>query len=502
VSQVSRVAFAARVFTLAALVPMAVILGGNAPRGVVLVALVAAFGQLVSWSRRLPESWVAMLEGVAVAALTLSAPGSSEIIVPYLTVPVLVGGLAGRFWGLIRVACAEAILLTVGHAVMTSEVTRQAAARELLWIVTGVGLGLLGASIHRLLAESVTEASYRSALDLIRQLHELSGRLTDGLDAIGIADGVLEEACERLPLRTAALFTVGTNGAVTPLRYAAATQPEDLAVPVDRIEEVARTRTPLLDGPVVLVPLTRAGHVVAVLAGECATAPDRADVGVLDAALSAETLKLYAALMFSDVRDRATREERQRLAREVHDGIAQDVAGLGYLVDAVVPETPEQEESLTLLRGEVTRVVTELRLSVFDLRNDTGVGRGLGESLSAMARHIGARTTMTIHLTLDEAPTRLRPRVEAELLRIAQEAMNNARKHSGGDHLWVTCRVFPPEAEIVVRDDGSGLGSPRDDSHGLQIMRERAAAVGADLQIGTPEGEEKGTEVRVRLTKR
>ena len=65
---------------------------------------------------------------------------------------------------------------------------------------------------------------------------------------------------------------------------------------------------------------------------------------------------------------------------------------------------------------------------------------------------------MTVHLTLDEAPTRLRSEVETELLRIAQEAITNARKHAAATNLWVDCRIHPPYASHHREDDGRGSG--------------------------------------------
>jgi signal transduction histidine kinase len=108
---------------------------------------------------------------------------------------------------------------------------------------------------------------------------------------------------------------------------------------------------------------------------------------------------------------------------------------------------------------------------------------------------------MTVHLTLDESPTRLRAGVETELLRIAQEAITNARKHSNAANLWVDCRVRPPFARVAVRDDGSGLRPGREDSYGLRIMHERAARIDANLQIqhGDPGSTKSGTQVTVTL---
>ena len=107
-------------------------------------------------------------------------------------------------------------------------------------------------------------------------------------------------------------------------------------------------------------------------------------------------------------------------------------------------------------------MVSELRLSIFDLRSEISPAAGLGSALSDYVRAVGARSGLTVHLTLDEAPTRLRSEVETELLRIAQEAVTNARKHSDAENLWVDCRVRPPFARITVAGRRrAGSGDPR-----------------------------------------
>ena len=88
-----------------------------------------------------------------------------------------------------------------------------------------------------------------------------------------------------------------------------------------------------------------------------------------------------------------------------------------------------------------------------------------------------------MHMVLDESALRLPIEAETEVLRIAQEAITNARRHARARNLWVTCRVDPPVAFLRVADDGQGLGSPRGDSFGMEIMRERAERLGAELLI-------------------
>jgi signal transduction histidine kinase len=499
VTDVRRVALAARVFTLAALGAIAALLGSGVRDGLLLVVLTALVAEVLSWTRRFSEGWVATLEAAAVGLIAAANTPTNEAVVPYLVIPALLAGLADRMRGVLRVLLIEAGALFVGLN-LADDVTRADSAQLILWLLTGLGLGFLGSSMQQLVAESATVTSYRGAVDLIKQLHRMSDRLTDGLDVPTISDGLLAEFGQLLPTRSAALFATTSEGAVTALRYAPGSTPAELPNALGQAERAWWSRAPVRQGPVFALPLMRDGQVLAVLVADSDLVPSDDELADVGHALSPETLKLHAALLFAEIRRSATQEERHRLAREVHDGIAQDVASLGYLVDTVVPDSPEQANQIDKLRAEISRVVNELRHSVFDLRHDVGGHRGIGESLSTIAQHIGARSSMAVHVSLDEVGERLAPDVEAQLVRIAQEAMNNARKHAGASNLWLRCRIAPPAAEIEVSDDGRGLGPRRTDSHGLQIMQERAERIGADLEISSPITGHRGTRVVVRLS--
>ncbi len=198
-------------------------------------------------------------------------------------------------------------------------------------------------------------------------------------------------------------------------------------------------------------------------------------------------------------------EERQRLAREIHDGVAQELVMVGYGIDNATAELPAgadaAESTLRTLRAEVTRVITELRLSLFELRSDVDRHGGLGSAIAEYARTIGASAGLRVHLSLDETTARLPAAVESELLRIAQEAVTNARKHSGAANLWVSCEVDPPYAQVEVSDDGRGMadGVP-DRRYGMSIMAERAERVRASLEIAPRSP--RGTTVTVVLGQR
>ena len=123
------------------------------------------------------------------------------------------------------------------------------------------------------------------------------------------------------------------------------------------------------------------------------------------------------------------------------------------------------------------------------LRTSVGQSESLGTAIGSIARNLSEVSGVPIHVTLDEHTQRLRPEVEAELFRIAQEAMNNAVRHAQASVIDVHCQVHAPQALITVTDNGRGLQAARSTSHGLHIMQERALLINASLEIGeTPAG--------------
>jgi signal transduction histidine kinase len=245
-------------------------------------------------------------------------------------------------------------------------------------------------------------------------------------------------------------------------------------------------------GPVssLVMPLVAEGRTVGLIAVE-SDDPGAFGPGAVNTAqeqTKGAALRLETALLFEDVRSMATTEERQRLAREIHDGIAQELAMLGYGIDNAMAALPdvagEAKTELEDLRSEVTRLVTELRFSLFELRSNVDRQGGLASAIADYARTVGASAGLRVHLSLDEGGARLPASVEAELLRIAQEAITNARKHARAENLWVTCEVDPPYTRIEVTDDGRGLsGEAAEGRYGLAIMSERAERIRGSLEI-------------------
>jgi signal transduction histidine kinase len=209
--------------------------------------------------------------------------------------------------------------------------------------------------------------------------------------------------------------------------------------------------------------------------------------------------RLASAMLFDDVRRLATTDERMRLAREIHDGVAQDLASVGYALDDIHRDSdPDVAKRVKSVREQLQGMVADLRMSIFDLRTGINDSIGLGTALSEHAQRIAGQSDLVVHVSMDESPKRLPITVEVELLRIAQEAITNVRRHANAANLWLSVTVEPPRAHISVTDDGGGLKPGRPDSFGITGMRERARRIGAHLQV-RPGPDNTGTLVEVGL---
>lgn len=227
------------------------------------------------------------------------------------------------------------------------------------------------------------------------------------------------------------------------------------------------------------LPLSVNGRTLAILIAESPL-----DINSdLEEFLADRLIGLGTSLAFAEIRSMASDAERSRLSREMHDGIAQEIASIGYGIDDLLADAPEtMRPALRDMRQHLTRITSDLRLSIFELRGrDDGVG--LGAALSDLVKRVQASASFAIQLRLEESHARFPRAVEDELLRITQEALSNAKRHSKAEHVWVTARLMPPVAELTIEDDGVGLTPGRQDSFGLTVMRERATGINASLTI-------------------
>ncbi|MCM0677683.1 GAF domain-containing sensor histidine kinase [Micromonospora phytophila] len=437
--------------------------------------------------------------------------GASAVL-PYLAVPVTVTALRRRFSEGTALLAVTAATLLVAGAFTEVDGERQVAQLGYLavcaqWLILA-GLGLYAAgTLHRVMQvrNDGKPQPYAEATRLLTQLRTVARQLPGAtLDPGGISEHLLEELRTVARTDRAAVLSASGGGRLVVLAQVGVdrvdwetTLDADSAIadawasqqPMTAARSQARSHS---GGEVsaLIVPLVAGVRTVGlvVLEADATQAYPPPVVSRVTGLTRPAALRLEAALLFDEVRSLATNEERQRLAREIHDGVAQELVMVGYGIDnalaTVFDDAEETAEALRTLRGEVTRVIQELRLSLFELRSEVDRHGGLAAAIAEYARTVGASGGLRVHLSLDESTARLPAATEAELLRIAQEAVTNARKHAGASNLWVTCEVDPPYAQIEVSDDGHGIGDQRTDGHyGLAIMAERAERIRGRLEI-------------------
>jgi signal transduction histidine kinase len=512
-----QVAITSRVFCIAAVVGIALASRDTgALRGVAAVLVVGALSVYLARVTGGTRLFALTTETLVVAlVMGLTFPDSIALM-PYLVVLTLLSGLFCRIPGVLAVMIAQLVgILVVPLASSGIVAVGDRAVALAPWLLTNLGAGLLGVWARNLGHTKLTgdsDAQYESARQLLTQLRGVARRLSAGLDSNGMSAQLMETVHEALGDRYTAVFVRAHASVLIPLGFRGEGAAQVLG-PADPIVERCWSEAGPVQGVVpsgnrdarhrVALPLRVGTRMIGVVFSSSSEPADESSLEPLMREVDAHSLRLDTALVFDEIRTMATADERQRLAREIHDGIAQEVASLGYVIDYMASSSsdPEVAQGLRDLRGELTRVVADLRLSIFDLRSDVSPTNGLGSALSDYVRQVGTRSGLTVHLTLNEAPTRLSPAVEAELLRIAQEAVTNARKHASAKNLWVDCWTNPPQAKLVVRDDGTGIQGGREDSYGFSIMRERAQRIDAKLEIGNVSGASghTGTVVQVSV---
>ncbi len=253
--------------------------------------------------------------------------------------------------------------------------------------------------------------------------------------------------------------------------------------------------------------------------------PDPRQVDLALAFASQAAVAMENTRLYEQAQALAATEERQRLARDLHDAVSQTLFSAS-LVAEVLPRLWERnpaegQRSLAELHQLTRGALAEMRTLLLELRPAALLEVGLADLLRQLAEAATGRARLPIDLSLDK-PCSLPPDVQVNLYRIAQEALSNVAKHSGATRATVSLRCLRTEGrglpctdgvaqglptgegggtaaplELSITDDGRGFdpAAVQPDSLGLDIMRERADAIGARLTVHSEIGA--GTQVTV-----
>jgi signal transduction histidine kinase len=183
----------------------------------------------------------------------------------------------------------------------------------------------------------------------------------------------------------------------------------------------------------------------------------------------------------------ATRQERQRLRRDLHDGLGPSLSGVSLGLQALQDARAANDQAtadqlLARIRDEVTTAVGEVRRILDDLRPAVLDSTRLPD---ALRRHAAAVSTGPLEVSVDAAADLpvLPPAVEAAAYRITQEALTNVVRHAGAHHAHITLDTSDAALTITVTDDGHGITSTTHPGVGLTSMRQRAQALRGTLRV-------------------
>jgi signal transduction histidine kinase len=217
-------------------------------------------------------------------------------------------------------------------------------------------------------------------------------------------------------------------------------------------------------------------------------------------------LLLRRRLLVAERQFRAVLGERNRIAREIHDTLAQGYVGISVQLEVLaellrMKKVEAAAKHLDTTRGYVREGLNEARQSIWALRSQDVDETTLPVRLRRMVEAAGSHE-LKAAFSLFGAYRPLPPGSEREILRVAQEAMQNVSKHAKARHLSVQLEYGPVEIALEVRDDGRGfVASEQPHSpqghYGLTGMRERAAELGGALEVTSEPG--KGSSIRLRV---
>jgi signal transduction histidine kinase len=376
---------------------------------------------------------------------------------------------------------------------------------NLVWgVANAMALAVANAQLYeetrRRLAES--ESLQRVTTALLQELN-----LNDVLAMVG------REAQALIGATGGSVFLVGYRGEmrVAMSTGVALTQPDCLTAEGSLVGRVVGMGRPLMrrclkhdgaDSGLLTVPLRVKGRVIGALqAGGKLAGFKQEDLRVLGLFADKAAIAIENARLYQQEEAFAVMRERQRLARELHDSVAQSLYSMTLYADAAgnLLRSGRAEaiaEHLAELKMTAQEALREMRLLIFELRPTELEQHGLAGALQARMESVEARSGLHVDLQV-EGVEQLPFETAQEIYRIAQEALNNVLKHAQARNLHARLRFIGSCVTLEMEDDGVGFDMASTGGHGLGIrgMHERAAAIGADLSITSQPG--RGTHVRV-----
>ena len=444
--------------------------------GAAMAAGVYVLGSQILPRAYLRTTWIrelSSLVGVTLVMMAVSLSGglTSPFLLLSLT-PIMVAGVFGGFRsGLATAGLAAGVLVIISVGVGDDFDLPLFFQWAGLYLLIGFTFG----QARRLLleegqrADAIAAASVETTqrLERLERANTLLTRFTEiadtaELNPVTVGHEALESLSEVASFHAAVVALAGDDGPVV----------------------VARRGKEEPDDHRSIIPLSVGSRDVGMVVVISAREPTQAEYQATAESLQPVALAFSNILLLQDIARRAIREERARLARDLHDEIGPSLASLGLALDLALlqhPADPDLAEHLRELRTSVGSMVEDVRSTVADLRMPeqpslTEVMKSLSTSVTEGDPEIDIRLT-------ERRPPR--PSIAADVIAIVTEAVRNAIRHSGSRLVTVHGTIDFDEGSVTVHDEGKGFRRDKvpDGHFGLMGMEERAERIGAALNI-------------------
>jgi signal transduction histidine kinase len=479
----------------------------------VVVLLANTIFRTIRPLRLQPATWraeaVLVLDlALAVAMVILTGDWASPLVLTPLPIVILAAYAWGYREGL---AAAAVTLATIALADALSGLSEDTLRMGLLACVVVLLAALVGGFTRQLWMEAerrqqetldqVTRMSI--ANDLLHALHDVVQTLPSSLDLSDVVTSA-QETLRGLVESTVMVVLVpdDTSGSWLVELDEGVRLPESLSeadLPTTLVEALGRPGVVLVDDAepgagagcspesrsVIATALRAHDRVVGLVSVEHreAGAYSEEDASLIDGLGSSLALAVDNARWFSRLRTLGAEAERARIARDLHDRVAQSLAYIGFELDRLA--TAHDDPELRALQGVVRGVVIELRETLFQLRANVSESQDLVDVARDYITRWSDRTGVETEFSPQTGGRRVPVQIEQELWRILQESLTNVERHADASHAWVSWRIRDGRAQLEVRDDGRGMtanGGARE-RYGLVGIRERADAVGAQVTL-------------------
>jgi GAF domain-containing protein len=225
------------------------------------------------------------------------------------------------------------------------------------------------------------------------------------------------------------------------------------------------------------------------------------DTALLAAFADQAATAIETARLFGQARELALLQERDRIAKDLHDGIIQTIYAVGLNLDycrLTLRENPDDVEArLGDATGGLNRAISEIRNYIMDLTHRVGEALGLREAAEGLAREYGGAATpglapVAIDIDIgDEATTAVAPERRAELVQVLREALANAVRHARASQVTVSGHIERGRLQLVIADDGIGfdvMAGSTEEHHGLRNMANRARMLDGHFDLQSAPG--------------